>query len=94
LSEGDATGAWLRFAPIVDTNGFPSRDQMTEQPTPSPDLHINPYPQENPHECQAANEGYIGAQRIGDPGPTSTVVDQTAPPPGVLAEGKKAGLVP
>jgi hypothetical protein len=55
---------------------------------------LDPYPKENASECQGANDVYRGAQRIGDPGPTSTVVDNTAPPPGVLAEGKKAGLVP
>jgi hypothetical protein len=62
--------------------------------TPSADLHINFYPRENVSECQAGNEGYTGAQLIGDPGRTSTVVDNTLPPPGVLERGRKAGLVP
>ncbi|MEA2158112.1 MAG: hypothetical protein QOD66_492, partial [Solirubrobacteraceae bacterium] len=44
--------------------------------------------------CQAGNEVYRPGQLIGDPGPTSTVVDNTLPPPGVLARGQKAGLVP
>jgi hypothetical protein len=93
LSEGDSTGAWLRFAPIIDLNGG-SSSQTFMQATPSPDLHLNYYPTENSSRCQAGNEVYSGAQRIGDPGKTSTTVDNTAPPPGVLAEAKKAGLVP
>jgi virulence factor Mce-like protein len=88
LSEGDSTAGWLRFAPVI------AGSQMFSAATPASDLHIDPYPVENSSECQAGNEGYLGAQRIGDPGPTSTVVDNTAPPPGVLALGKKAGLVP
>jgi ABC-type transporter Mla subunit MlaD len=90
LSEGDASAGWLRFAPVLD----PSLSQMLPQSTPSPQLHIDPYPVENSSECQAGNEGYTGTQLIGNPGQTSTVVDETAPPPGVLALGKQAGLVP
>jgi hypothetical protein len=88
LSEGDNTGGWLRFAPIIDPN------QLFQSPTPASDLHINYYPKENSQSCQSGNEVYSGAQRIGDPGPTSTVVDNTNPPPGVLERGRKAGLVP
>jgi len=88
LSEGDAGGGWLRFSPLFDTN------QMLQTGTPSPDLHIDYYPKENSSECQAGNEVYSGAQKIGDPGPTSNKVDNTTPPPGVLEEGRKAGLVP
>jgi virulence factor Mce-like protein len=88
LSEGDSSGAWLRFAPIFDSK------QFKQTGTPSSDLHIDYYPQENSRECQAGNEVYRGARRIGDPGVTSKTVDNTAPPPGVLARGRKAGLVP
>jgi hypothetical protein len=90
LSEGDQTASWLRFSPILDLSG----GEDFQASKPSPDLHIDPYPKQNSNECQGANDVYRGAQLIGDPGPTSTVVDNTAPPPGVLAEGKKAGLVP
>jgi hypothetical protein len=93
LSEGDNVAGWLRFAPVIDLNGL-TGGQMFQQSTPSPDLHLNYYPIENSTQCQAGNEGYSGAQRIGDPGKTSTVVDNTTPPPGVLALGRKAGLVP
>ncbi len=88
LSEGDSTAAWLRFMPIIDI------PQMLQASTPTADLHLNYYPQENSSECQAGNEVFSGAQRIGDPGQTSTVVDTTTTPTGVLALGKKAGLVP
>jgi len=93
LSEGDSTAAWLRFAPVLDLAAG-TRAQSFQQSTPSPDLHLDPYPKENSTECQGANDVYSGKQNIGDPGPTSTVVDNTAPPAGVLAEAKKAGLVP
>ncbi|MBV9311528.1 MAG: hypothetical protein JOZ73_11885, partial [Solirubrobacterales bacterium] len=88
LSEGDTTGGWLRFAPIIAPN------QTFQASKPASDLHINFYPKENYSECQAANEVYSGAQRIGDPGQTSTRVDNSNPPSGVLARGRKAGLVP
>ena len=88
LSEGDKTGSWLRFAPLVDPA------QTFQSATPAADLHINPYPQESTSSCQAGNEVYRGTQLIGNPGRTSTVVDATAPPAGVLARGQKAGLVP
>ncbi len=89
LSEGDTTGSWLRFAPIIATT------QLLPTPTPSPDLHLNYYPKADlTNGCQAGNEVYRGGQVIGDPGRTSTVVDNTTPPPGVLARGRQAGLVP
>ena len=88
LAEGDTTGAWLRFYPIFDANeGFQSS-------RPASDLHLNYYPIENSSQCQAGNEGYMGTQLIGNPPRTSTVVDNTTPPPGVLARGRRAGLVP
>jgi hypothetical protein len=88
LSEGDPTAGWLRFAPIIDFS------EMLPASKPAADLHLNYYPTENSSQCQAGNEGYGKGQVIGNPGPTSNVVDNTAPPPGVLALGKKVGLVP
>ena len=88
LTEGDSTGAWLRAMPIFDTN------QSAQASAPASDLHINYYPSENSSQCQAGNEGYTGQQLIGNPPQTGKTVDNTAPPPGVLAEGEKAGLVP
>jgi virulence factor Mce-like protein len=88
LSEGDSTGSWLRTMPLFDPS------QATQVGTPSPDLHLNYYPIESSSQCQAGNEGYPGKQLIGPPPRTSTGVDNTAPPPGVLARGAQAGLVP
>jgi virulence factor Mce-like protein len=88
LSEGDSTGSWLRFAPVIDPN------QLFQASTPAPDLHLNYYPKENSSECQAGNEVYQGGQRLGDPGTTSAVVDSTFPPAGVLDRARKVGLVP
>jgi virulence factor Mce-like protein len=88
LSQGDSAGGWLRFAPIIDLS------QMLPASQPAADLHDNYYPIENSSQCQAGNEVYTGKQLIGNPPRTSTVVDDTTPPPGVLALGRKAGLVP
>jgi virulence factor Mce-like protein len=88
LSDGDTSANWLLFMPMTDGT------QLLQASTPSSDLHINPYPIENSSECQAGNETYSGAQKIGNPGQTPRTVDNTAPPPGVLAEGERAGLVP
>jgi virulence factor Mce-like protein len=88
LSEGDSTGSWLRFAPVIDPL------QLFQASKPSADLHLNYYPKENSSACQAGNEPYTGTQKIGDPGPTSSIVDNTSPPAGVLARGRKVGLVP
>ncbi|HWE34626.1 MAG TPA: MlaD family protein [Solirubrobacteraceae bacterium] len=88
LSTGDATGGWLRFAPLIDLN------QMLPASKPASDLHDNFYPIEDSSQCQAGNEGYTGKQLIGNPPKTSAVVENTTPPPGVLALGRKAGLVP
>jgi virulence factor Mce-like protein len=88
LTEGDSTGPWLRAMPVFDPS------EATQVSRPSADLHDNFYPLENSRQCQAGNEHYTGKQRIGKPGTTASVVDNTAPPPGVLARGRKVGLVP
>jgi hypothetical protein len=74
--------------PLFDPN------QSSQAAAPASDLHINYYPLENASQCQAGNEGYAGKQLIGNPPKTGRTVDNTAPPPGVLDEGRKAGLVP
>jgi virulence factor Mce-like protein len=88
ISEGDSTGSWLRTLSLFD------QPESTEVGAPAPDLHDNYYPIESSTQCQSGNEGYMGKQLIGNPPRTSTTVDNTSPPPGVLAEGEKAGLVP
>jgi ABC-type transporter Mla subunit MlaD len=88
LTEGDSSGSWLRSMPLFDAA------QGTQVGAPSSDLHLNPYPIQDSTQCQAGNEVFTGQQRIGPPPKTSTVVDNTSPPPGVLERGRKAGLVP
>jgi hypothetical protein len=88
LSEGDSSGSWLRFTPILDVG------QSFQSAAPASDLHLNYYPIENSQQCQAGNEVYTGTQLIGNPPTTSRTVDNTGPPPGVLARGEQAGLVP
>jgi hypothetical protein len=88
LSEGNTSGAWLRFAPILDVA------QSLAAAKPASDLHLNYYPIEDSSQCQAGNESYTGQQLIGNPPTTSRTVDNTSPPPGVLARGQQAGLVP
>ena len=88
LSEGDSTAGWLRFAPIIDL------PEMLPASSPAADLHDNYYPIEDSSQCQAGNEPYTPGRLIGNPAHTSTVSENTTPPAGVLAEGRKAGLVP
>ncbi|MDQ6834839.1 MAG: MlaD family protein [Actinomycetota bacterium] len=88
LSEGDSSGSWLRFQPIFENS------QTFASAAPASDLHLNYYPIENARQCQAGNEGYVPGRLIGNPPTTSNRVDNTAPPPGVLARGRRAGLVP
>lgn len=88
LTEGDSSAPWLRVMPVFDPA------QSSQVAKPAADLHDNFYPIENRSECQAGNEHYAGQRLIGNPPRTSTVVDNTAPPRGVLALGRKAGLVP
>jgi virulence factor Mce-like protein len=88
LTEGDSTAPFLRVMPLLNSH------ESTQASTPASNLHDNFYPIENRHQCQSANEGYSGTRLIGNPPATSTVVDNTAPPAGVLARGRKAGLVP
>jgi hypothetical protein len=89
-TEGDSSGTWLRFIVMVNL-----AETLLTHSTPSADLHANPYPIENSSQCQAGNETYSGGQLIGPPAAaTSTRVDDTSPPAGVLARGQAVGLVP
>jgi virulence factor Mce-like protein len=86
LSEGDATGSWLRSSLVLDTG------TLLRSPTPASNLHLNYYPQATPGNCTAGNEQYSGGQAIGQPSSISNVVPQTSPPPGVLQRYRRAGL--
>ena len=90
FSEGDAAGTWIRFSAVVE----PSLKESLLQSKPDPQLHVDYNPIENASECQAGNEVYKPGQAIGNPGQTSKNAENTTPPPGVLARGAAAGLVP
>jgi len=60
LSEGDAGGNWIRMIPVFQL------DEMLPAAEPAPELHVNPYPNENASECEAGNEPYLPGQRIGN----------------------------
>jgi virulence factor Mce-like protein len=88
LSEGDASGTWLRFIPIL---GSP---QTFQSPSTSSDLHLNPYPHETARECEAGNETYSGAKRIGNiPGSQGTAAPNTHPPRSATRRARAAGLL-
>jgi virulence factor Mce-like protein len=87
-SEGDLNGSWLRFLPVVGSN------QTYQSATPDPELHLNFYPHENATECESGNEPYTPGQHIGNPpGSQGKAAETTAPPPGVTALARGAGLL-
>lgn len=88
LSQGDAMGHFFTFAPIFDVS------QSMQRATPSPNLHSNPYPNQNASECEAGNEPFEPGIRVGSPGGAqSNRTDETAPPAGVRARARRAGLL-
>jgi virulence factor Mce-like protein len=86
LSEGDATGSWLRSSLVLDTG------TLLQSPSPADNLHMNFYPNETAGNCTAGNEQYSPGQNIGQPRAFANVVPQTSPPPGVLQRYQQAGL--
>jgi virulence factor Mce-like protein len=79
LSEGDASGNWLRTVSMGETS------QSRAQASPDPDLHANPYPNTSApgqtQECEAGNEPYLPGGRIGNvPGNQGQATENTAPP--------------
>ncbi len=59
--DGDAGGNWLRMIPLFELA------ETLPATSPAPELHANPYPNENANECEAGNEGYPHGQAIGNP---------------------------
>jgi hypothetical protein len=88
ISEGDSNGTWQRTLAMI------ALDQSLMASTPAPDLHANPSPIEQGGQCQGSNEPYTPGQVIGNSVRTGAGADKTVPPPGVLALGRKRGLVP
>jgi len=65
--------------------------------SPSPNLGVNYYPNENAQECESGNEpapGVFGPPQLGNPpGNQSRSVLSSEPPPGVTALAQRAGLL-
>jgi ABC-type transporter Mla subunit MlaD len=79
LSEGDSSGTWVRFIPIVNRT-------VEAQPAsgPASDLHINPFGNAGQGgECEAGNEPYLPGQRIGTVPGNQGGTESTRPPAGV-----------
>jgi hypothetical protein len=88
LTDGDADGAWFTAQLVINAG------QMLQNASPSPDLHVNPWPNENAGECEAGNERYDPGQRIGSPGgPQRNATQTTAPPAAATELARKAGLL-
>jgi virulence factor Mce-like protein len=60
-SEGDAAGSWINLLPVVRLQ------QMLPSGTQDPELHLNPYPNQNARECEAGNEPYGPGKLVGNP---------------------------
>jgi ABC-type transporter Mla subunit MlaD len=78
VSEGNASGNWLRFSVILQP------DEMFPRADPAPQLHFNPYPNGaapgQPHECEAGNEPYLPGLQLGNvPGNQGTTTELTSP---------------
>jgi virulence factor Mce-like protein len=78
VSEGNASGNWLRFAAVVKPS------EMFPTATPASDLHFDPYPNAGapgqPHECEAGNEPFLPGLQLGNvPGNQGTKTEITTP---------------
>lgn len=78
LSEGDASGNWVRFTPIE------RMDEVLTQDRPAPTLHVNQYPIAGAGgECETGVEPFSPGQRFGNPPGRQVGLDPTRPPEGV-----------
>jgi phospholipid/cholesterol/gamma-HCH transport system substrate-binding protein len=70
---------------------------ILQSASPSTNLGVNYYPNENAKECESGNEpapGVFGPSQLGNPpGNQSRSVPTSAPPPGVTALAQRAGLL-
>jgi virulence factor Mce-like protein len=68
--------------------------EAVQNARPSPNVGINPIPNESQNGCEAGNEPWTGGQQLGNPpGPQSKTTRPTVPPPGVEALAQQAGLI-
>jgi virulence factor Mce-like protein len=80
LSEGDASGTWVRFSPIDRVEEAVTTDRLTEG------IHVNPYPVAGRDgECETGAEPFVPGTQVGNPPGKQVALDPTTPPPGVSA---------
>ena len=80
LSDGDASGTWVRFAPVQRPEEAFTSDRPVEG------LHVNPYPIAGQNgECEAGAEPFVPGTQIGNPPGFQTAIEKTGPYPGVPA---------
>ena len=88
VSEGNADGTWYHALVMLNPA------YMSNHVAPAPNLHYNPYPNENYQECEAGNEPFGAGQVIGNPaGLQQNSTEMTSPPPGVRELAAGAGLL-
>jgi virulence factor Mce-like protein len=88
LSDGDADGAWLTAQVVINAG------QMLQSAAPSPDLHVNVYPNETLDECETGNEPFLPGQQLGNPpGKQSNRTELTYPPADAHERAERAGLL-
>jgi hypothetical protein len=86
--DGDRSGAWERYLPIIKTN------ETQHSATPAGDLHVNAYPNENAQECEAGNEPYKSGAQIGNPdGNQGKTVALTHAPADATRRAVAAGVI-
>jgi virulence factor Mce-like protein len=81
VSEGNASGNWLRFNLLLGTDAL---EEILPADHAAPHLHFNPYPNGaapgQPFECEGGNEPYLSGRRLGTvPGDQGTATEATSP---------------
>jgi hypothetical protein len=90
-AQGDGDGPDL---PSIVLSGAGGLGEELQNAKPSPNVGINPLPNENESECESNNEPWSGKQQLNNPpGKQSATTRSTSPPPGVMARAAAAGLL-
>ena len=90
FESGNSLGHFLSGQLVLDPQ------QLFPGPFDTPDLHVNPTPNENASECEAGNEPFLPGRQLGNPPgdqkppPGST---QTKPPAESVRRARAAGLL-
>jgi virulence factor Mce-like protein len=89
--QGDGQGPGL---PNLVITGAGALGEALQNARPSPNLAINPLPNETQQECESGNEPWTAHQQLNNPpGLQSRVTRLTTPPPGVSELARTAGLL-